>query len=170
MPTAGTDATAFLGSVSGTNAETDVTLTTDKAATGGGIYGYIVGRRLSFNNEYHARVNIVGSTVKLSLSRLTGSATDVAIGTAVNLTGVTYTPGLQLKVRFQVFGTNPTTLRLKVWDASKAEPTDWQITATDTTASLQVAGAVGLRGYLSGTATNAPVVLKASNFQVIPAQ
>ncbi len=168
IATAGTDATAFLGGVSNTNTETDVTFTTDKAGTGGGIYAYVAGRRISANNEYHARLNIVAGKVTISLARLTGSATEVAIGSAVVLTGVTYTPGLQLRVRFQVTGLNPTTLRLKVWNASQAEPAAWQITATDSTAALQAAGAAGLRGYLSGSATNAPVVLKASNFQEIP--
>ena len=78
LPTASTDAAAYLGGVSNTNTETDVTLTTDKTGTGGGIYAYVVGRRISFNNEYHARLNIVGTKVTLSLSRLTGAATDVA--------------------------------------------------------------------------------------------
>ncbi len=168
IATAGTDATAFLGGVTGTNTETDVTFTTDKAGTGGGIYAYVAGRRLSANNEYHARVNIIAGKVTISLARLTGSATEVGIGSSVVLSGITYTPGLQLRVRFQVAGINPTTLRLKVWNASQAEPAAWQITATDSTAALQAAGAAGLRGYLSGSATNAPVVLKASNFQEIP--
>ncbi len=43
VPTAGQDAAAYLPGVSTTNAETDVTLTTDKVGTGGGIYLYVAG-------------------------------------------------------------------------------------------------------------------------------
>jgi PKD repeat protein len=169
MPATGAEASAYLPGVSTTGAETDVSLTTDKAGTGGGVYGYVIGRRVSANNQYQGRIKIAGSTVSVSLSRLTGSTTEVAIGSAVNLTGLTYTPGLQLRVRLQVYGTNPTTLKLKVWDASKPEPAAFQLSTTDTTAALQKAGTVALRSYLSGSATNAPVVVKASNFQVVPA-
>ena len=168
IATAGTDATAFLAAYRTRTPRPMSLSTTDKAGTGGGIYAYVAGRRISVNNEYHARSEYRRLKVTLSLSRFTGSSTDAAIGTAVCLTGVTYTPGLQLRVRFQVTGTNPTTLRLKVWNASQAEPAAWQITATDNTAVLQAKGPAGLRGYLSGSATNAPVVLKASNFQEIP--
>ena len=169
QPAAGQDAAAYLPGVSSTNTETDVTLSTDKVGTGGGIYEYVAGRRISANNEYHARIQLVGSAVTISLSRLTGSSTDVAIGSALKIAGLTYTPGMALKVRFQVFGTSPTTLNLKVWNAATTEPSAWQITATDSTAGLQVAGAVSLRSYLSGSATNAPVVTRASAFSVVPA-
>jgi hypothetical protein len=146
-----------------------VTLTTDKVGTGGGIYLYVAGRRISANNEYHARIQIVGTAVTISLSRLTGSATDVAIGSALKIAGLTYTPGMALKVRFQVYGTNPTTLNLKVWNAAQPEPATWQLTATDSTAGLQVNGSVSIRSYVSGSATNAPLVTKASAFSVVPA-
>ena len=82
--------------------------------------------------------------------------------------GVTYTAGMQLKLRFQVTGTAPTTLRLKVWPASATEPTTWQKTATDAGAGLQSAGAVGITAYLSGGATNAPVVIRMSNLNARP--
>src|SRR5690606_18159292 len=38
-----------------------------------------------------------------------------------------------------------------------SEPEDWAVSATDSTAKLQAPGGVGLRAYLSGSATNAPI-------------
>ena len=60
----------------------------------------------------------------------------------------------------QVTGTNPTTVRLKVWPATQPSPPAWQTTGTDTFAALQNPGAVGLTTYLSGSVTNAPVVVR----------
>jgi hypothetical protein len=73
-----------------------------------------------------------------------------------------------LNVRLQVTGTSPTTLRLKVWPATAAEPAAWQLTGTDSAAGLQVAGAVGVTAYLSSGATNAPIVLRMSGLSARP--
>ncbi|NHB84225.1 hypothetical protein G7085_05190 [Tessaracoccus sp. HDW20] len=62
----------------------------------------------------------------------------------------------------QVTGTGTTALRLKVWSGA-TEPTDWTLTATDTTAALQSAGGIGLGTYLSGSSTNAPIVFSFDN-------
>jgi hypothetical protein len=66
----------------------------------------------------------------------------------------------------QVVGTNPTTIRLKAWADGQAEPSAWQYTTTDSDASLQVAGAVGLRTYIAGTSTNAPVLFTFDDVRV----
>jgi hypothetical protein len=60
-------------------------------------------------------------------------------------------------VRGQVVGVNPTTIRLKAWADGQPEPFIWAYSVTDASPSQQAAGAVGLRAYLSGTASNAPV-------------
>ena len=88
----------------------------------------------------------------------------------VNLPGVTYTPGTIMQVRLQVFGTNPTTIRSKVWTSAQPEPAGWQASVTDATAALQSAGSVGLRTYLSGTATNGPETTRFDNLSVVPQQ
>src|SRR5690606_4918974 len=66
-------------------------------------------------------------------------------------------PGELLQVRAEVTGTSPTTVRAKVWADGTSEPEDWAVSATDSTAKLQAPGGVGLRAYLSGSATNAPI-------------
>ena len=84
------------------------------------------------------------------------------------LPSVTYVPGAKLNVRFEAVGTNPTTLRMKAWPAANTEPTAWQLTATDNTSALQTAGSVGIRSYLSGSATNAPVTASVTAFSARP--
>ena len=70
-----------------------------------------------------------------------------------------------VRLRFQVVGANPTTLRLKAWADGQAEPSSWLYSATDSASSLQTAGAVGMRTYLSSTATNAPLVFSFDDFR-----
>ena len=60
----------------------------------------------------------------------------------------------------------PTALSAKVWRASAAEPAAWQLNGSDSTAGLQVAGGAGLVGYLSGSSTNFPVVLRFDTLSV----
>jgi hypothetical protein len=115
--------------------------------------------------EYSARVWFQSSNV-VQLQLLQGSTAMQA----VNVSGLTYTPGTQYQVRLQVFGTSPTTVRARVWKVGTTEPATWQASVTDSTAALQAAGVVGLRAYLSGTATDAPLTTKFDNFAVTPAQ
>ena len=54
-------------------------------------------------------------------------------------------------------GEGTTALAGKVWAVGSAEPTGWQVSTTDATAELQRAGGVGVRAYVSGSATVVPV-------------
>ncbi|HNV11543.1 MAG TPA: hypothetical protein PKN27_09455, partial [Propionibacteriaceae bacterium] len=56
------------------------------------------------------------------------------------------------------------TLEGKVWRASQTEPTTPQVTATDTTASLQSTGAVGVKSYVGKGMTSLPLTIKAADF------
>ncbi|KGJ71711.1 hypothetical protein GY21_20345, partial [Cryobacterium roopkundense] len=82
-------------------------------------------------------------------------------------TDLTYTPGTQLQLRLQTFGTSPTTIRAKIWPTGQPEPTTWQLTTTDTTPALQTPGAIGLRTYISASATNGPTTLTFDNLTTI---
>jgi PKD repeat protein len=168
MPTPGTGPSIYLKTLSSTDTDTTATLTTDKAGTGNGVYLEVLGRRIASGVDYQARLRVLGNnTVAASLlSDNAGTATFLKSETT--LAGITYTPGMQFNTRFQVSGTNPTTLRFKAWPATSTEPTSWLLTATDNTAALQVPGSVGLLSYLAGGATNAPVTTKVSNFATAP--
>ena len=170
LPTAGQTRSAWLGATTRSDTDMRFDLSLDKVPTNSGAYLDVVGRRVSTNNEYRARL-LMASTgrITVQLTSLRGTASPVGIATAVTLpTTITYSAGSQLAVRMQVTGTNPTTVRLKVWPATQPEPTAWQTTATDTYAGLQTAGAVGLTTYLSGTVTNAPVVVRISALSARP--
>ena len=105
------------------------------------------------------------STVIAHLQRRNGT-TDTTFGSAV-VPGITGAPGQMISVRFEVTGTDPTQLRLKVWPAGTAEPGAWLLTASDADAALQVAGNVGVSTYLSGSSTNAPLTVSIDNLLAV---
>lgn len=166
---AGTTRTGYVGNTTRTDCDLRTTLSVDKAATGGGLYLDVLGRRINATNDYRARVRFnPGGGVALSLAALKGSSSVVVLSSAVTVPGLTYTPGQDLELRVQVTGTNPTTLRARVWPTGQVEPSTWLVTVTDSFAGLQTAGSVGLQPYLSSTATNAPVVIRMDNLAARP--
>jgi PKD repeat protein len=170
LPSAGQTRWAWLGATTRTDTDLRLTVSLDKVPTGNGVYLDVIGRRVSTNNEYRSRI-AMGSDGRIwvQLSALQGTGTPVALAPGVTLpASITFSAGSQVNIRMQVTGTNPTTLRLKVWPATAAEPSAWQTTATDTYAALQSAGAVGLTSYLSGSVTNAPVVVRMSALSARP--
>ena len=170
IPAAGNTRLVYLGSTTRTDTDLRLTLSLDKVPTGNGAYLDVVGRRVSTNNEYRARLVMSSNgRITVQLTALKGTGSPVAVATAVTLpTSITYSAGSQLNVRMQVTGTSPTTVRLKVWPATQTEPTAWQTTGTDTYAGLQNPGAIGLTTYLSGSVTNAPVVVRLDNLTARP--
>jgi PKD repeat protein len=154
---AGRTATALLPSVSVQDTDLVSTVWVETQPTGGGVYSSSVVRSTSAG-DYRARLKIQpNGQCLLNLSR-TAAGAETALTTQVLVPGVTYTPGMKLSVRVQATGSGTTTLRARVWATGTTEPTTWLQSVTDTTAGLQVAGAVGLVDYVSGTATEAPVV------------
>lgn len=163
MPTAGTTSAVTLGGVSSADTDLRVSIATDKVASTNGTYVGLIGRQVSATASYSATVRIRGDgVVLLSLGALQGSSTTVTLRPAITLPGVVVAAGDVLRTRLQVIGTSPTTIRLKVWPRAAAEPAAWQLSATDSYAGLQRPGSLGLTGYLSGSSTNAPVLLRVS--------
>ncbi|GAA3945138.1 hypothetical protein GCM10023085_29080 [Actinomadura viridis] len=158
---------AYLGGVSTTGADVSLTVAADKEGTGNGVYFWALGRRVSGAGEYRARIRLRPSgVVSLQLSRTDAAQAETAVVAEQTVAGLTYAPGQRLRLRFQVAGTAPTTLKAKVWADGAAEP-DWQMSGTDATGGLQVAGGVGVRTYLAGNATNAPFVVSVDDFTAI---
>ena len=167
MPTAGVGRSTVLTGVSQVDLDAQVSASFDKPATGTGADLILTGRYVSSGNEYraHAKVRPTGA-VQLAIRRfLGGSATSL---TAVEVPGLTYSVGQQLRIRRQVEGTSPTTLRATVWLVGQAEPASWHVQTTDSGAALQAAGGVGLVCYLSGSATNAPLTASFDDLAVTP--
>jgi hypothetical protein len=158
---AGSTLNATLGQVSATSIDLTTALTIDKVpnqAVNATLAARVVGTSL-----YGARLRInPDGSVQLHVMR---DGTALSGGT---VSGITVTPGTLVRVRVQVVGTNPTTLRARAWLAGATEPATWQATATDTTAVLQSAGSLRLSTYLSSSATNGPVTVTYDDLTAMP--
>ena len=165
MPSAGAQRTASLNSVSTTSSDTQLTVSPDQLATGGGTSATILARQVG-SASYRTTLNFrADGTVTLNLTKVDGGTT-TTLQAAKAISGLKYAAGDTLNLRVQAVGTSPTTLQARVWKVGQTEPTGWQVSATDSGASLQSAGSVGLISYLSGTATAAPVTLAYDNLRV----
>lgn len=127
-----------------------VTVQTDPVvATGGSVTVELLGRRVSSTQDYRAVVRLShdGGT-SIALVRISSGQVDSRveqISTTVSNPG-TSDAGDQptpVSIRMQVIGTNPTTIRAKVWSGS-TEPQNWTVTGSDSTQDLQRPGTIGL--------------------------
>ena len=130
----------------------------------GGMDASLMARNQA-NNTYMMGVRFTSSgSLSIVMYRTVNGASTVIKDTPVP--GVTYRPGTVVHAQFQVSGQGSTTLRGTIWADGAARPATPQVTLTDTTAALQTAGGTGLNAYLSGSATNGPVVLSLDNLVV----
>lgn len=167
MPATGANRRAYLSDPALTTSEVTFTVSSDKAATGNGIYLWGIGRSVTGQGDYRARARLLSNgSVVLAASRADTAQAETLLGSEVSVSGLTYTAGTPLKMRIKTSGISPTTVQAKIWAASGTEPASWQVTATDSTAALQTAGGVGFGSYLSGTSTNAPVVVTIDDLNV----
>jgi PKD repeat protein len=157
----GSGVAARLDGVSVTDADLTFDVSMDKAATGGGNYVTALGRTVVGVGSYGATVRVLdtGAVQVIVLKTIGSTDTNFASKT---VSGLTFAAGDTLRVRFQAVGTGSTALKVKVWKGA-TEPEAWTLTASDSTASLQVAGGVGLETYVSGSASNLPVVFSFDN-------
>ncbi|WP_328532269.1 hypothetical protein OG984_14595 [Nocardioides sp. NBC_00368] len=123
----------------------------------------ILGARVSGADHYASRLRFnPDGTVGLHLVR---SGTPV-VGANV-VPGLSVAPGDRLKVRLQVTGTAPTTVRAKVWPAGSTEPSGWTYELSDSTVANQLPGGVMLRGFGSSTIGTTPVEVSYDDLKVI---
>jgi hypothetical protein len=163
MGSAGAGPSIALNDVSSSNTEVKVSAGMDKAATGGGVYATVWPRIVANGDRYYVDTRwVAGGAVTVTLGRNVGSTQTVLQTQTVS--GLSVAAGDRLNIRAQATGTSPTTFRAKVWKVGTTEPSAWMVSVTDSTASLQAAGAVGLGTYLSGSATNAPVTASFDDF------
>ena len=166
---AGQTNAAMLPGVGSTDSDLQTTFSTDKVPNGSGIYLDLIGRRTGINLQYGARLMVRSDgQVGVWLTALNGTTSLVTLKPQIIAPGVSTANSGQVKVRLQVTGTSPTSVRAKVWPAAGTEPAAWQLNTTDSFAGLQSAGYVGISPYLSSSATNGPVTLRLSGFSVRP--
>ncbi|MER7557287.1 hypothetical protein ABTZ46_10120 [Nocardioides sp. NPDC126508] len=160
--TAGGTTESRLGEVSATDIDATVSVGVSRLPDAGYVWS-ILGARVSGSDHYASRLRFnPDGTVGLHLVR---SGTPV-VGANV-VTGLSVAPGDRLKVRLQVTGTAPATVRTKVWPAGSAEPSGWTYELTDSTAANQVPGGVMLRGFGASTIGATPVVVSYDDLKVV---
>lgn len=121
---------------------------------GGNAHAYVVARAAAARG-YRAQLRVTPTGAVYAQVRRFAAGVETSVAAEVLVTGVTAAPSVPLRVRFEATGNAPTDLRLKVWSSTDAEPATWTTTAQDATAELQTPGGVGLRTYLSRSATSA---------------
>lgn len=126
-------------------ADVDYYFTTAVSATAltQSILNYGIARLVDASNYYRWEVTFTtGGQVDARIRKVVaGVDTSLSLVSSV----VAYAPGTLIRCRAQASGS---TLRMKVWLAANAEPSDWSGTATDTT--FTAAGFVGV-GALTNT-------------------
>ena len=162
---AGSGPAAYLNGVSARDVDLSTSFSYDKPGSGGGIYTSAIVRRIG-TSDYRVKVRVTATATTLALVR-TVSGTETTLSSET-VSGLVVGAGDVLNVRLEATGNGTTTLRTKIWRGGTTEPGTWNLTSTDTTASLQAAGGTGIYNYLSGSATNAPITIRVADFRLVP--
>jgi len=164
---AGSGRLAYLAGVSAPAADAVFSFGLDKVANGSGSYLSTHARRITGQGSYAAKAQVTSTgSVTLALSRTNSAGAETVIQAPTTISGLTYAVGDKLSVRVQAVGSNPTTVRAKVWKTGTTEPAAWQRSVTDSTAGLQTAGHVGFSSYVSSGATNGPITIAVDSLVV----
>ncbi len=165
LPNAGSSRTALLNTVSDTDVDVRVRIETNKVITGGNAFVYAAVRR-NGNNEYRPRLRFnANGSISVGASVLLNNS-ESSLGNFVVVPGLSQTANSFFWLRGEVTGSSPTTIRVKAWADGQPEPAGWQFTATNSAAAVQGAGSVGLRTYLTGGVSNAPVQISFDDYTI----
>ena len=167
LPSAGLSRAVSLGSVAVSDVDATVDVSLDKAPSGGGAIVSLVARKVG-STEYRLRVYARPTGTSLQVVRVVnGAETTVR---SVNLAGGAVAAGQVLRLRFLVAGTGAASLSGKAWSVGSPEPAGWQVQVSDATTQLQRAGAVGVHGYLSSSASAAaPLTISVDDLRALQA-
>jgi CSLREA domain-containing protein len=166
VPAAGNTRAAMLNSTSQRDVDLRVRVSTDKVAAGGQYAMFAVARR-NTNNEYRAKLIFNANGSVAVQASVVNNGKESPLGGAVTVSGLTQAADSYIWLRATVSGANPTAINVKAWKDGSAEPSGWQFSATDSTASVQGAGSVGLRLWLQGKVTNAPVTFRFDDYSAL---
>lgn len=154
----GTGCAARLAGVASTNTDLTATVSIDRPATGWSSLASLIGRSVTVSREYMVRVRVApNGNMYLAATKRDGSSSEQLVSTETRIAGVSFQAGTGYRVRLQVTGTAPTTIRARLWPVGSPEPSTWQVDVTDASPALQAAGGVGFHAQVSSTATNVPV-------------
>lgn len=164
MNVAGAGPSAFLTTVSAEDAVATVDVSFDKVPPSSGTYTSLAVRRIG-NSDYRVKARFLPTGTAVTLVKVVNNV-ETTLATT-NVSALRYAVGDTVRVKIQADSdAGSTALGAKVWKTTGTEPAAWQVTANDSQAVLQAAGGVGFQAYLSGSATNAPVVASFDNLSV----
>jgi hypothetical protein len=104
----------------------------------------LVLRRIDSRSMYRPTVHVAANgEVSVTIEMLAGGRAEELAG-PVAMPGLAGVAATDLRVRAEVVGSDPTTVRIRVWPANEAEPNDWQLSVLDWTGNLQGMGAIGV--------------------------
>jgi len=168
VPGAGSNRAAFLNNVNAGELDMEVRIAADKMPAGGAYFAYVEARHNGTSSYRGQLIFEPDGSIRVDGTAVI-NGTESALGTQVTVPGVTATAGGYIRLRMQVTGSNPTTIRVKAWADGQTEPTGWQFTATDSRAAVQGPGGVGVRAYLAKAVTDAPVTFSFDDLNVTQA-
>jgi len=165
---AGKSRAARLDSINKRDVNMKFRVASDKVLSGANLFVYAFGRRVG-TSEYRPRLILNGNgTISVGVSVVV-NGTESTLGTSV-VPGLTQSANSFIWVRAEITGTDPTTIRVKAWADGQSEPAGWNFTTTNSQASLQGPGSIGLRAYLGTGGSNAPVTLSFDDYTVTATQ
>ncbi len=151
-----------LSGFSSRTSDTQIAFSMNKLPVAGDMYMYITPRQAG-KNEYRLKVKVSpNGAVRFDAVRIVNGA-ETLLQSAAG--GFTAKASGTINVKVSLKGLDKTTLSAVVWPSGSPLPAN-QLTVTDTTAALQTTGTVALGGYLSGSATNAPITVRYDNLKV----
>ena len=158
IPRPGLNRTAMLADMSGTDVDIAFRFAVDKMATGNGVFIYAILRRVGASAYRPKAILASNGSVRLHAGVL-NDGQESPLGPAIRVPRMRHSPGSFMWLRSQVYGTDPTTIRLRVWDEGGPEPETWAYSVTDSTPGLQGPGSVGLQSHLSATSIEGSVAV-----------
>jgi hypothetical protein len=160
LPAGGTARAAFLSDVSVHGVDLSFSVAFDSLPAGGPLYAYGLLRRTGTGAAYRPKMIIAADGAVDVHAGVVVGGTERSLGRPTRVSGLSAAAGEILRLRATATGSDPTTLRVRVWPDGDPEPTHWDFSAIDWTGDLQAAGGVGITGYLGIRSTAGPIVLR----------
>jgi hypothetical protein len=163
----GAGRSVYLNDVWARDSDTTFKVSTDTLPAGDRHSVQLVLRRVTGNTEYRARLQMTPAGSVLLQAFLKMPTFGAAVGSEAQVAGLVTSAGATIRVRTQITGVNPTTIRMKAWADGRAEPTAWQYTGQNGEPALQTAGTIGLTSSLGTSSTALPTTFSYDDLSVL---
>ncbi len=148
----------FLPAVAVDDVALELAMSVDSIPANGQLVVYALLRATDDRSAYRLGLHLdAAGEVEATVDGLVdGQSRRIGSGVVVPITPSVAPPAMRLRV--EAVGSDPTTLRLRVWAVGDAEPASWQLSVIDWTGALQGTGSAGV-GWRLESATDTQVAL-----------